>query len=79
MLPSLQIDRYCASVELGNQFHVLVHPTGEIFLGKLAASLVVGASIGLDAFQITGNDVFAFSWADEANVSPVHALWIMLL
>lgn len=41
---------YCASIELGNRFHVLVHPTGEILLCKLAACLVVGASIELDAF-----------------------------
>lgn len=62
-----------ASMARGNWFHVLVHTTGEIFLGQLPASLVVGTAVGLDAFQITRNDVFAFSWADEWNVSPVHA------
>lgn len=52
---------HCASIEPGNRFHVLVHPTGEILFGKLAACLVVGASIELDAFQVTRNNMFAFS------------------
>lgn len=42
-------------------FNVLVHPAGEVILGESAARLVVGAPIGLDAFQITGDNVLALS------------------
>jgi hypothetical protein len=40
---------------------VLIHPAGQIVLSESAARLVVGAPVGLDAFQITRNNVLALS------------------
>jgi hypothetical protein len=40
---------------------VLIHPAGQIVLSESAARLVVGAPVGLDAFQITRNNMLALS------------------
>lgn len=41
---------------------VLVHPTGEVIFSQFAACLVIGASVGFDAFQVTRDDVLALSY-----------------
>lgn len=41
--------------------NLLVHSTGEVVLGQFATRLVVGASVELDALQISRDNVLAFS------------------
>lgn len=50
---------------------VLVHSAGEIVLGQLAACFIVGAPIGFDALQVSGDDVLAFSYINPAILAMV--------
>lgn len=43
------------------RLHVLIHPTSQISLSQFPALFVIDAALGLDTFQVTGNEVFAFA------------------
>jgi hypothetical protein len=41
--------------------NLLVHSAGKVFLGQFATRLVVGASVELDALQVSRDNVLTFS------------------
>lgn len=51
--------------------HILVHATSEVVLSQPATRLIIGALLGLDALQVSGNDVLALSWANRAALGYV--------
>jgi hypothetical protein len=56
--------------------NVLVHPAGKIILRQFAARLIIGASVRLDALQITGNDMLAFSYTIDRSTSGALEVYI---
>lgn len=54
---------------------ILVHPTGEIILGQSATRVVIGALFRFDAFQVSRDDVLAFSCIISVSLSSAVCLF----
>ena len=52
------------------RLHVLIHPTSQISLSQFPALFVIDAALGLDTFQVTGDEVFAFAFI-QSDISTV--------
>lgn len=53
------------------EFDVLVHPAGKIILRQFAACLIICASVRLDALQVTGNNMLAFSYTIDRQLAAL--------